>query len=719
MKYLFLSGLLVICFTASAQTVIRGEVRDVRGMAVPGANVFIKDSYDGASTDTAGYFAFNTHETGERILSVSSIGYQTLERALQLKGGNLTVNFTLEEEVSQLDAVVISAGAFTAGEERRRTILKPLDIATTAGATADIAGALNSLPGTQKVGESGRLFVRGGDSDEARTFVDGMLVLNPYSPAAPNTPTRGRFLPFMFKGTSFSTGGYSAEYGQALSSALVLNSKDKAEYNQTDLGLLSVGGDVAHTQVWKQSSFSGKIQYTNLRPYTKLINQRIDWREPVVSTEGTAAYRQQIGKGILKAFGTWNESSFSLWQHDIANPSLRTLMDLTNQYRYGNLAYRSDLNEKWSIRSGLSYTLLRNKVLLDGKPMEEVEAGTHTKIVAEHSLSSSIEWHHGAEIIQRDYHADRYNELAGRTERAAFRERITALFSEAELLSSSRIVAKLGGRLEHNALLGRTSVDPRISLAWKPGRRGQFGLAYGVFRQSAKNQYLRVNSKLLEEQATHLIINYQRVTDRRTFRVEAYHKQYQNLIKFDALTPDMLTNSGQGYARGAELFWRDAETFRNIDYWVSYSFLDTRRDYLSFPSAAVPSFASRHNFSFVYKHFITPLQTQVGFTYSFASGRPYYNPNLATEQFQSQSTPSYHDLSVNISYLPNPSTIVYLSCTNLLGRDNVFGYEYSSTPDASGAFAARPIRQPAKHFLFIGLFYTISKNKTVNQLPNL
>jgi hypothetical protein len=97
------------------------------------------------------------------------------------------------------------------------------------GATADIAGALNTLPGTQKVGESGRLFVRGGDGNETRTFIDGLVVLDAYKPSAPNTPSRGRFLPFMFKGTSFSTGGYSAEYGQALSSALVLDSKDKGE----------------------------------------------------------------------------------------------------------------------------------------------------------------------------------------------------------------------------------------------------------------------------------------------------------------------------------------------------------------------------------------------------------------------------------------------------------------------------------------------------------
>src|SRR5690606_11762862 len=155
---------------------------------------------------------------------------------------------------------------------------KALDIATTAGATADIAGALNTLPGTQKAGESGRLFVRGGDGSEARTFIDGMVVLEAYGTSAPNTPSRGRFLPFMFKGISFSTGGYSSEYGQALSSALVLESKDESETIRTDIGLLSVGGDIAHTHAWDGGSATAKIQYTIIRPYYGMINQEIDWK---------------------------------------------------------------------------------------------------------------------------------------------------------------------------------------------------------------------------------------------------------------------------------------------------------------------------------------------------------------------------------------------------------------------------------------------------------
>ncbi len=172
------------------------------------------------------------------------IGYKNAQQTVELTGNAVHLTITLKEEINQLDAVTISAGSFTAGDEKRRTILKDVDIATTAGATADIAGALNTLPGTTKVGESGRLFVRGGDSNETRTFIDGMVVLDAYGPSAPSTPARGRFLPFMFKGTSFSTGGYSAEYGQAISSAINMNSNYRSQMNQTDNGILSDVVDV-------------------------------------------------------------------------------------------------------------------------------------------------------------------------------------------------------------------------------------------------------------------------------------------------------------------------------------------------------------------------------------------------------------------------------------------------------------------------------------------
>jgi hypothetical protein len=388
MKLICTIALLVLTTPGFSQLKISGQVTDNNGAPIPGANIFLMDTYDGTSSGSDGSFEFATSERGRHILVSKFVGYKDFKQEIFLGSEDLKASVVMEESINELEAVMITAGAFTASDASRRTVFKALDIATTAGATADIAGALNTLPGTQKVGEEGRLFVRGGDGRETRTFIDGMMVLDAYNVSAPNTPSRGRFLPFMFKGTSFSTGGYSAEYGQALSSALVLDSKDKAESSRTDIGILSVGADVAHTQAWKTGSAAAKVQYTNINPYYGLINQEIDWKEPPVSTEAVGAFRQQVGKqGLLKLYGNFNRTHFSMYNHSIDDYDQKYLYDLINQYAYVNAAYQTPLNDQWTLKGGASYSSIKNNALVDLNELDEDDNGVHVKAVAEGSLS--------------------------------------------------------------------------------------------------------------------------------------------------------------------------------------------------------------------------------------------------------------------------------------------------------------------------------------------
>jgi outer membrane cobalamin receptor len=519
----------------------------------------------------------------------------------------------------------------------------------------------------------------------------------------------------MFKGTSFSTGGYSAEYGQALSSALVLDSKDKGELTRTDFGILSVGGDVGHTQVWERGSIGGKVQYTNLRPYIGLISQEIDWSEAPVSLEGSAAFRQEVGEnGLLKVYGNFNRSNFSLDRHDIDDYNNKERYNLTNNYRYLNGFYKNNLNDNWLIRGGVSYTYLQNEVQHGHGTMDHFQSGIHVKTVVEGSLTDHIELKAGAEILESSYNEDnqQYSRIA-----YSFQEVVTSTFLEADLYASNRFVFRTGARAEHNNLTNKFSIDPRISLAYKIGSYGQSSLAYGTFRQRAKNEFVRLNHNLEAEQADHYMLNYQYVKERRTFRIETYFKRYFNLVTYASGDFSSLGNGGTGDAKGIELFWRDNGSIHGLDYWISYSYLDTKRQYLDYPYEATPSFASKHNFSVVAKYFVQKIKSQLGFTYSFTSGRPYHDPNV--EAFHALKTPNYADLSFNWSYLPSTAVIVYFSCTNVLGRDNIFGYEYSAVPSQDGTFNGRAIRQPAPRFLFLGIFITLSKDKSVNQLPNL
>lgn len=714
MKTQLLLAFLLVTIAVKGQTHISGTVADSQGEPVPGANIILAGTYDGTSSGPDGKFAFTTDEEGAFTVTIRFMGYKEFRYDVKLDGKEINIVAVLQEEISELETVTITAGAFTANDESRRTVFRAVDIATTAGATADIAGALNTLPGTQKVGESGRLFVRGGDGNETRTFIDGMMVLDAYGTSAPNTPSRGRFLPFMFKGTSFSTGGYSAEYGQALSSALVLDSKDEAGSSRTDIGLLSVGADVAHTEAWDRGSVAGKIQYTNIRPYFNLINQEVDWKTAPASLEASAAFRQKISKnGMVKFYGNFNEAHYSLYNHSIDDYNVKALYDLTNKYRYLNGFFRNAINDNWLVRGGISYTYNENDVEVDGTPSGNLEKGLHAKTVFEGSLSDKVELKAGVEAIQRNY-SQESGTTSPHRQVFGFDEWIGGAFAESEMYFSTKFVARAGGRIEYNNLTSTTSVDPRLSIAYKLDKYGQFSIAYGRFRQAPAANYVLIERSLVSEEARHFILNYQRVENNRTFRVETFYKKYDNLLKASG---SRYLNTGNGYGKGFEIFWRDNQSVRALDYWVSYSYLDTERDYLNYPYAAVPVFASKHNFSLVGKYFITSWKSQLGATYSFTSGRPYNNPN--EEKFNGSRTPYYQDVSFNWSYLPKPSLIVYFSCTNVLGRDNIFGYEFSGTLNPDGVYNSRPVRQPATRFLFVGIFITISKDKSMNQLPSL
>ena len=705
----------------AGQTVISGTVMGTDGLSIPGANVYLEGTYDGVSTDTDGTFSFKTNVTDSSYLLISFTGFKTHRESVLLDGTPKIFEIILKETINELDAVVITAGTFESGTGNKSEVLKPLDIVTTAGATADIAGALNTLPGTQTVGEEGRLFVRGGDGYEANTFIDGLAAPESYEITAPNLPTRNRFSPFMFSGASFSTGGYSAEYGQGLSSALILKTKENATETRTDLSFISVGLEAAHTQSWDDASLAGKVGYFNLDPYFHIIKQDIEWINPPTSLDGNLAYRQKIGKdGMLKTYGKLNLSGMTL-QYDPFDLS-QGLMEirLRNQYGYLNASYSDMLSEKWMLRTGASYAYSNDDIDLEGSEVVENLHGLHFKTAADYDQSDRLFIRMGAEVFTR-LHKQEYNEFeSGIFNHAEFSENILASFLETKFFISKALVAQLGGRMEYNSLNRLYSVDPRISLALKTGSESQISLAFGQFRQSSPQEFLRIDQKLRPEKALHYIANYQWMKDNRTFRTELYWKTYSDLVTFDAGSsgqPDNVQNTGDGYARGIDIFFRDGKTIKNADFWISYSFLDTERNYRDYPVSAPPSFTSNHNLSIVYKHFIPVLKSQIGLTYSFSSGRPYNDPN--TNSFNSERTPVYHDLSANVSFLPRQDVIVYASVTNILNHDHIFGYEYRPEPNSEGIYENRPIKLPAPQFVLLGVFVTISKSKTLNQLPHL
>ncbi len=715
--YITIASLLFF-ITSFAQNTVSGKVVDNKNNPIPAANVYIDGSYDGSTTDENGNFTFSTELKGSQMLVISVLTYETSKTPITVEECK-DKTFKMKESVNTLDAVVVTAGTFDAGEKARVSVLKPLDIVTTAGSNANIVAALQTLPGTQTVGEDGRLFVRGGEADETQTFVDGIRVAQPYGATTNNLPTRGRFSPFLFSGMSFSTGGYSAEYGEALSSVLLLNTRDEEDQEKTDISLMTVGLGLANTQKWKNNSLSFNAAYLNLEPYQKIVPQNVDWNKPYQSLSGETVYRNNLSNGIFKLYAAFDASRFDINQESINYPD-KLRVNLNNNNFYLNSSLKLNLANQWQFFTGLSYGYNNNKIALNLDDVNNKENASQLKLKFRKSFSDRVKLTFGADYFITKFDENFYDNQSSFDYKSGYDANIFASYVEADIFFSKKFAAKTGVRFSNNDLLNETALSPRISLAYKITKSGQFSFAYGDFSQAPRQDYLKYEHSLESEKAQHYILNYQYSKDRQTFRTELYYKDYSNLVKYDTDSPQynsIYNNNGKGYADGLDVFWRDGKTFKYLEYWVSYSYIDSQRDYKNYPTEVTPNFIAKHSLTLVGKYWIDKLKSQLSITNAFTTGRPYNNPNEI--QFMNGKTKAYNNLSLSWAYLISQQKILYFSVNNVLSTKNVFGYEYANTPNVDGFYDRRAITPTADQFFFVGFFWTISTDKTDNQLKNL
>ena len=95
-------------FSLSGQTALKGSISDENGDPLPGVAVLLKGSADGASTGLDGMFEIQTSLEGEQTLVISFIGYRTISKKLNLKGGVQNESFQLEPDAMGLDEIVVT-----------------------------------------------------------------------------------------------------------------------------------------------------------------------------------------------------------------------------------------------------------------------------------------------------------------------------------------------------------------------------------------------------------------------------------------------------------------------------------------------------------------------------------------------------------------------------------------------------------------------------------
>ncbi len=699
---------------ALAQMAIKGEVYNKKHQAVIGASVIITNTFTATITDSAGKFVFNNVSVRDTLrLKVSSLGFETIEKIVPAAIVHENIVVKLTEQFSKLEDVVISAGSFEASTEKRTTILKPFDIATTPTANADLFKAIEQLPGTSKVGESEGLFVRGGDATESKAVIDGLIVQDPFFSTVPGVAQKGRFSPLLFKGTSFSTGGYSAQYGQALSSVLLLNTQDVAQASSSTIILNTAGISGNTTQKWDNTSLAVNANYFNLRPSFYINKQNFTYDKAPEGGGGNIIFRKKgRNDGLFKLFASYQLNVAGLQIPYLSADGRNISYSLNNTNLYINSTYKFSFGN-WRMNAGISFSNNNDDVVYNTVHVLKVINRTQSRVVLTKAFAKRTKLHIGSELQHVKYknlYIPTYYSL---------NDLLFGNFVEAEFYIGNKIAARTGIRNEFSWTINRVNFSPRVSIAYVLNKYSQFSVGYGDFYQLPAETYLFKNKDLLFETASHYIINYLHVKNNRTFRIESYYKDYKHLVKdldktafhafvYNRIPSSNTNNDGFGYAKGIDIFWCDKTSINHLNYWISYSFLDTKRFYQNYPVKAMPTFASHHNLSVVVKYSIPKTSVNIGISYNYTSGRPYYDPN---HSFLSDKTPPVHNLVFSGNYawfFKNNLFAVFAYIDNIAGIKNVHNYFFSAD-----GLERHSLTPPAYRSVYAGINITLAKRRTI------
>ena len=203
---------------------IQGTVRDFKtGKPLPGVNVIIKGTYYGAATGSDGNYLITSISPGSYDIEISMVGYKILlKTGVKVEAGAaVTENFDLEQTVLMLGEEVVVIGKkplFDVDETATLTRISSDDIRNKI--VNSVEDILSEQIGVTTV--DNEIHIRGGRIDESLFIIDGLSIKDPLSGYGGNLFINAESIDNL----EIITGGYNAEYGQAMSGVINIRLKE-------------------------------------------------------------------------------------------------------------------------------------------------------------------------------------------------------------------------------------------------------------------------------------------------------------------------------------------------------------------------------------------------------------------------------------------------------------------------------------------------------------
>ncbi len=686
-----------IGLTAGQNVVIEGRILDRETRDPLPAYVAIVDG-PGISADAAGRFRLSVPRppSGKIKLSVWLIGYQ--KKDIEAEPGKfLAVELDLEPAPAR--EISVTADSIVSDEKTQKTVtLTKMEVYTLPGTAADPVTAGHVLPGVNAPPDASSLLIRGGAPDEVAYVFDGIELRHPFLSESLHESYFSVFDNQVVESFSIATTGFHPKFGDALSGVMDISAKDHPAKAEGGLGLSIFGlNSYAAFPVKGIGSFVGSYN----RGFSDILTR-------LNSRGGGRDFR--------------TENAFGKFQFQINRSNEIRIYGMTDSYRYAQNADPAFDVSTINTFAAVSWTSTLSRRLV------------FKALLASLRYDLTYDQPDAMQVRSRDGETQARLDVIGDFDRhflefgADFsRRRIDTSLTEDEVRNylttgtrlgfyaqdkfrlSDRVYFNLGGRLSSLDLLNRGwALDPRFSAAFLPTRKDVFRFSAGVYHQFGDYSVLAANPELRPKTAIHCALSYDRITEGLDLRAAVYDKEYRNLFLRDA--GGTMTNSGAGYARGAEFYIKKKSAA--IEALLVYNFVlsERREDDVSVlaPSPYAITHSATGIVSWKFKN------GSLGLRYSIASGRP-FTPLLgrdwdpAGESFipvwgapYSQRYPAYQRMDLNgtwnIPFL-GKSVILYFGITNVLDAKNVLRFEYDAD------YASRKDQESIfGRSLFLGLY---------------
>ncbi|MDI6779477.1 MAG: TonB-dependent receptor [Bacteroidota bacterium] len=693
-----------ITIFAQTKYTIEGRVIDENQKPLPYVNVFILNTADGSMSGDDGTFTFTTTQKGNVTLVASMIGYKNFTKEIALSSKKITVEIELEESIVNLKEVIVAASSY-GSEKEKGLVISRIDVLTTPGGAADIFQALKTMPGLTQVSESAELYVRGGDPIETITIIDQAVVYHPFTFESAYGGLFSNLNQSVIKSMYFTSGGFSAKYGNALSGVLDIETKNQPERTRYNFGLSLANASLTADIPFIENKFG---MYFDLRQsFTKplfWLNGGLDcFTATPESKNATGGIVYSYSKtGRIKLFGIFADDKQGV---NVERAEFNGIFDGNSKNIFVNLQNTDILFNNLIMKNSIAYNKYSNSWLLGILDLKKTDNVYSFRNDFEFILNSSSKLLSGFEYEKRkaDYDGkipeedfDIRPEAQAKIIDATFNGTRYGTYGEYQAINIIGInnLSFAGGvRYDNIPELNLSWIDPRASFGYKLGGESNLRFGWGIFHQLPDPRLFRPedgNPNLKSMKATHYILSYDyQLDDQNSFRIEVYRKDYSDLpLEQPVISYD---NSGNGFANGIDVIFKGTLPL-GITGWISYGYINTKRIWMDYEKLTSSSFDITHNLSLIMKYNLSEIW-QIGMNAKYATGRPYtpiesaifreqlkiYEPVYA--ETNSARFPDYTRVDLRVTYLGQLydrfPIVVYLEGLNILNFTNIFGYSYS------------------------------------------